>query len=317
MKVVLTGGTSLTGFWFARELKLQGHEVICLLTQDNAESYAHLKSATRFNLLSKEFEVHFSQRFGSENFLALLRKERPDVLCLHGSHIPDYKSQSFNLAESLQQNLFNLNEVFTILKEQNLPVVLTGTLFEPNEGGAGERTDAGSPYGLAKGLVTQAFHYYAKKFETHMSHFVIPNPFGIFEDKKFNFYLMDCWLKGQTARIKTPDYIRDNIPVSVLAKAYHQACVDVRQQTEIFKTYRPSGFVESQGRFTERMALEMRARLKFECKFELQIQSDFQEPLDRHNAENVFIAFPEFSLSDFWTQYANYYQKHHANLIFY
>lgn len=307
MKILLTGATSLTGFWFAQELQAQGAEVICLFTGKSSTSYQNRKSASRFGLLENHFQFVFEAPFGSENFIRAIRNERADILCLHGSHIPDYKSQSFNISESLEKNLFNVHEVFQALAETNLRYVLTGTLFEAGEGDDGNPTEPGSPYGLAKSLVTQAFKYYSAKFQIPMRHFVIPNPFGIHEDKKFNYYLADCWINHQIASVKTPDYVRDNIPVPLLALAYQTTCKSLLDQRELVGTTRPSGYVESQGAFTARMAGHMRQHLGLPCEFNVLQQTDFQEPRDRHNSEDMFEAFPQFIEAIFWQEYADYY----------
>lgn len=232
-----------------------------------------------------------------------------DLLCLHGSHIPDYKSQSFNIAESLHHNLNSISEVFTALAKRNVRVVLTGTLFEPGEGCDGKPSPAGSPYGLAKGLVTQAFRYYSEKFNIPMMHFVIPNPFGPLEDRKFNYYLMDCWLKKKKAVVKTPDYVRDNIPVQLLAMSYEKACRDLKEQSAPIAATRPSGYVGTQGKFTALMAGYARKYLDLPCEFDCPTQTDFSEPMDRHNDENAFALFPGFSADNFWSEYIRYYSE--------
>jgi len=305
LKILLTGATSLTGLWFVRELKSQGHEIICLLTRESAASYANLKSKDRFALLQHEIRIEYASPFGSEKFIHLLHSEKPDLLCLHGSHIPDYKSQTFNIAESLAQNLYNIHNVVRTMQEYRLPVILTGTLFEP----LADEPDAASPYGLAKGLVTQTWRYYASKAEIPLRHFVIPNPFGVYEDKKFNHYLIDSWINGRKAQIKTPDYVRDNIPVTLLAKAYAAACTQTLTQAKPFTTSRPSGYVSTQADFTVRMAEWVRNLTGLACEFEFLVQSDFSEPIDRHNHENAFKQFRAFDEKEFWQTYIESYPR--------
>jgi UDP-glucose 4-epimerase len=49
----------------------------------------------------------------------------------------------------------------------------------------------------------------------------------------------------------------------------------------------PSGYVETQGAFTERFAAAMRPRLGLECAIELAKQTDFSEPLMRINVDSA------------------------------
>lgn len=308
LKFLLTGGTSHTGFWFARALKAAGIEVICLLTKDSAEAYAHCKSKSRFDILAEEFPIFFSAPFGSANFLRAIKDIRPDVLGLHGAHIPNYKSSSFDISESLRENLRGIHESFEALRTRNTPIILTGTVFEPSESLLGKSVEAGSPYGLAKGLLTQTFRYYSKLFEIPMSHFVIPNPFGPYEDQKFNFYLINHWFLKKKPQIKTPHYVRDNIPTELLAQAYLSACIALKEQKSLFTVYRPSGYVESQGEFGARLAKEVGQRTGLSCPIQYCEQTDFQEPMDRRNTDNAFEMFRDFSPEIFWDNYIKYYQ---------
>jgi UDP-glucose 4-epimerase len=75
------------------------------------------------------------------------------------------------------------------------------------------------PYGLSKGLTAAAAASYADREGFTFEKFVIPNPLGPYEELRFTAYLMKTWLAGETARVQTPRYVRDNIHVSLLAKA--------------------------------------------------------------------------------------------------
>jgi UDP-glucose 4-epimerase len=119
-----------------------------------------------------------------------------------------------------------------------------------------------------------------------MGKFIIPNPFGPFEDVRFTAYLMRTWSAGEVATIRTPSYIRDNIHVSLLARAYVQFAEGL-PVTGGFTRINPSGYVESQGAFSERMAREMRSRTGWACQLEHACQTEFEEPRERFNTEPV------------------------------
>ena len=80
--------------------------------------------------------------------------------------------------------------------------------------------EAFSPYGLSKGMTWQVFRYHAKVRDIRLGKFVIPNPFGPYEEQRFTHYLIKNWMAGGTPPVNMPDYVRDNIHVSLLAKAY-------------------------------------------------------------------------------------------------
>lgn len=314
VKILLTGATSFTGFWFASTLRDAGHEVVCLLTRNDSRDYQG-KEVKRFNVLTSDFQLVFKAPFGSKQFVACIRETKPQLLCVHGAHIPAYRSADFNIAESLQANLRNIAEVSAALAENRVPILLTGTVFEAGEGGAGNVSVPGSPYGLAKGLITQAFRYYAGNMGLKLGHFVIPNPFGPLEDQKFNHYLATTWLNGAPAEVRTPLYVRDNIPVDLLALAYAKACASMPSQTEEYQSFQPSGYQQTQGEFTFRMAREFSTRLQIECRVSLCDQIEFSEPKSRVNSWNAFAEFGKYSEQEFWDKYVGYYRQLRQNSL--
>jgi len=50
------------------------------------------------------------------------------------------------------------------------------------------RLAAFSPYGLSKGLTAQAFRYWCGALDVPLGKFVLPNPFGPFEEPRFCHY---------------------------------------------------------------------------------------------------------------------------------
>lgn len=317
MKILLTGGSSFTGYWFAQELKGQGHQVICTLTRSELREYLEQKSYRRVQgLIADGFEVAWGMEFGTERFCALLGSGKFDLICFHGAHIPDYHSSEFNLAESLSKNLYGIQSVFSVLGKEATPFILTGTVFENGEGASGEegsrqKLDAASPYGLAKHLISEAFECYAKRAKTPMGKFIIPNPVGPLEDKKYTAYLMECWKQHQRATVKTPLYVRDNIHVKLLAKVYADLAIKLASNgTQFAETIiaRPSGYRESQGDFTKRFAHEMSSRLGLACEYTLAEQNAFSEPLSRVNSEPAQEGHPDFSEKKAWDEMAEYYR---------
>ena len=99
-------------------------------------------------------------------------------------------------------------------------VVLTGTVFEQDEGAGDAPLRAFSPYGLSKGLTWQYYRFLSQTMGFPLGKFVIPNPFGPFEEPRFCNYLVQTWFKGEVPTIRTPLYVRDNIHVDLLAHAY-------------------------------------------------------------------------------------------------
>lgn len=303
MKVLFTGASSFTGCWFVRALTEAGHEVTATLT---GKSDASIKiRGGRILILSDKCEFVNGVSFGDSGFIELAKSGRFDVLCHHGAMVVDYKSEGFDVPRALANNTLNLNEVLEVLAKGNqAKVMLTGSYFELGEGG-GYNNGAVSPYALSKTFTTLMFKHCCERKGVPMGHFVVPNPFGMMEDDRTRFttYLFNRWVEGDAALVLSPEYVRDNIHVQLLAQSYVKA-VEELVGAEGFMSFRPSGYVESQLDFANRIAREARSRTKFPCLVEYEDQSDFPEPRELHNTDSV--QTPEGD-KDMWTEYVDYY----------
>jgi nucleoside-diphosphate-sugar epimerase len=306
MKILFTGASSFTGFWFIKTLAAAGHEIVCPVT-GNLVDYAdlrlwrveQLKSLCRFIPLSP---------FGSENFLKVIRENRFDLLCHHAAEVRNYKSPDFDALRALQNNTLNLRAVLAALKQRGLKAVcLTGSMFEPDEGVGDEPLRAFSPYGLSKGLTFQVFRHYCQEAGVALGKFVIPNPFGPCEEPRFTAYLMRTWREGKPAEVKTPDYVRDNIPADLLAAVYGQFVQRIGEMKAGCVKTNPSGYVEKQGAFARRVARETRTRLGWPCELKLAQQEDFSEPLSRANTEPADRLAPNWNEAAAWDAFVDFY----------
>ena len=70
----------------------------------------------------------------------------------------------------------------------------------------------------------------------------------------------------------------------------------------------PSGYVETQGAFAERFAAAMRPRLGVECGLELEIQTEFTEPLMRVNINSAARYIGDWDEAAAWDQAADGYR---------
>ena len=308
MKILFTGASSFTGFWLVKTLAAGGHEIVSAVTKDlknytdtRGERIEKLKSLCRFIPRAP---------FGSENFLAVIRKNNFDLLCHHAADVTNYKSPDFNVPRALENNTFNLSAVIAALRERGLKaVVLTGTVFENDEGAGTEPLRAASPYGVSKALTFHAFRDFCAGAKVPLGKFVIPNPFGPFEEARFTAHLMKTWRAGKIAEVKTPDYVRDNIHVDLLAAAYAKFAARVANANEPWLKINPSGYIEKQGEFAERVAREAKARTSWACELKLSKQEDFSEPLQRFNTDPVTQFAPDWNEPKAWDAFVKFYSQ--------
>jgi UDP-glucose 4-epimerase len=305
VKILLTGGSSFTGLWFARALRANGHVVIAPL---KGNGYSGLRGR-RVSELRRVAEVVENCPFGSSRFLELAGGDSWDLLCQHAARTGDYRNPEFDVAAAIAENTHNLAAVLKTLLARGLAgVVVTGSIFEQDEGVGNAPLRAFSPYGLSKGLTWQYHRFLSESMNFKLGKFVIPNPFGPFEEPRFCNYLIQSWLKGEVPAIRTPLYVRDNIHVDLLAAAYASYAEKIPSQRCISRL-NPSFYVESQGAFASRFAAEIASRLGISCPIVPLEQNEFGEPMVRINTDRIDGAAFGWSESLAWDAEAEFYDQ--------
>ncbi|MCK6597716.1 MAG: NAD-dependent epimerase/dehydratase family protein [Bdellovibrionaceae bacterium] len=312
-RILLTGASSFSGFWFAKVLAEQGFQVTALLQKKQLADYSGVRKQRIENLSDKNLgiELVFDCPLGSSKTIALLKEKKHwDFLGLHGAFVTNYKSQDFDFLSALKNNIENLEEVIkTFTQNQGQHLIHTGTVFESNEGVGNAPLKAASPYGLSKNLTNEVIKFYCERHRIKMGKFVLANPFGTFEEEKLTTYLMRSWIQDQTPTMSFPDYIRDNIHVELLAKVYAHFCLQLKSSESSYLKINPSGYVESQGSFTLRFANEMTSRLQKKCSVTIAKQSQFTEPYMRINTDPATHLITDWDEKKAWDQIASHYQE--------
>jgi nucleoside-diphosphate-sugar epimerase len=307
VRILLTGASSFTGLAFAQALSAAGHDVVAPLRGREGRYVAGVR-ARRVAALPHSAKVEYDCPFGGDRFLNLCAEGAWDLLCHHAAQVGDYRSAEFDVAGALAANTFGLSKVLTVLRKRGLrAVVLTGSVFEQDEGVGSAPLRAFSPYGLSKGLTAQVFSYWCREIGTRLAKFIIPNPFGPFEEPRFCAYLARSWLESKTPEVRTPLYVRDNIHVDLLAGSYVWLCEQLGKEGSDILRLAPSGYVESQGAFAQRFAREFGARARIDCPLSLAAQTEFTEPAVRINTDPAAILLPKWSESASWDAVAAFY----------
>jgi UDP-glucose 4-epimerase len=307
VRILLTGGSSFTGLWFARSLAAAGHTVVAPL-KGRVSSYSGLRGE-RVTELKRVVELVEDCPFGSASFLDLASTGTWDLLCQHAARTGDYRNPDFDVLGAVAENTHNLVAVIRAMSTRGLAgVVLTGSIFEQDEGAGDAPLRAFSPYGLSKGLTWEFYRFLSQTMGFPLGKFVIPNPFGPFEEPRFCNYLIQSWFKGEVPTVRTPLYVRDNIHVDLLAAAYASFVCKVPAQKGVIKL-NPSFYVESQGAFAARFATEMARRLGIACPVTSLLQSEFGEPMVRINTDRVDGATLGWNEAAAWDAEAEFYKN--------
>ena len=139
--------------------------------------------------------------------------------------------------------------------------------------------------------------------------FVIPNPFGPYEEPRFTAYLMKNLARRRNAGLLQPRLCprqHSRLPAGEGLRPIRRSLFPVAPG---FAKLNPSGYAESQGAFTLRVAREMRPRLDLPCPVELKKQTDFPEPRVRINTDIPAADALGWDESAAWDEFAAYYQQ--------
>ncbi len=310
MRILFTGASSFTGYHFATQLAAAGHDVVATFRTTGAEAYTEPIRRARVRGVAEACTPVWSCSFGDDTFLRLVREQGPwDLLCHHAAAVTNYKSPDFDTAAALAGNTRNLRGVLTGLKEGGCGrVLLTGSVFEGGEGAGSDALPHFSPYGLSKALTAEVFRHHCRDSHLCLGKFVIPNPFGPLEDPRFTAYLVRTWRAGKAAGVNTPDYVRDNIHVSLLAACYVKFATSLPDAPQYVRLG-PSGYIESQGAFAKRFAREMGPRLGLDAAVQLAEQTDFSEPRIRINTDPARALVAGWDEAAAWDALAEYYRN--------
>ena len=303
MRVLLTGASSFTGLWFARALNEDGHHVVAALRRTR-EAYAGSVRALRVARLAEVAECVFGLSFGDERFLDLCRSGPWDLLCHHAAEVGDYRSAEFDVERAVSVNTRNFTTAVRGMRGVS-GVVLTGSVFEAGEGTGTKPLGAFSPYAASKGATAAIVRRHCRALGVPLGKFVIPNPFGPYEEPRFCAYLMRQWREGGVAEVRTPAYVRDNIHVDLLAQAYAAFAAAVPRGPRLAR-HNPSGYVGTQGAFAERFAAEIAKRSDWDCALVMREQTEFPEPAVRVNTDPIEI--PGWNEERAWDAIASFYE---------
>jgi nucleoside-diphosphate-sugar epimerase len=310
MKILLTGGSSFTGYWFLRELRAAGHEVTATFRRAPGDYPDDLRRR-RVQLAQTLCRPVQGVAFGDEGFLSLVDEGGWDLLAHHGADVTNYRSPDFDVGAALQGNTRNLRQVLARLAAGGCRrVLLSGSVFEAGEGAGSEGLPAFSPYGVSKGLTFEVFRYHCRAAGMQLGKFVIPNPFGPLEEPRYTAHLVKTWLAGGRPRCATPAYVRDNIHVSLLARAYAAFAAELPASPGVTRM-NPSGYAETQGAFTRRFAEAMTDRLGVGCPVDLATQTEFPEPRVRINTDVLDADVLGWEEGRAWDELARYYLELH------
>lgn len=305
-RVLFTGASSFTGTWFVTALAGAGAEVVAAcrgpLGAGDADRRRRLARLEGFCRLVGECP------FGSEPFLDLLRRQAPfDLLCHHGAKTGDHRDLALDPLAAAAAHGRELERVLDAAQAAGCrAVLLTGTVFEADEGRGDPPLRAIGAYGLAKTLTWHIFRHHAEARGLPLAKFVVAHPFGPLEQPGLCRSLARAWLAGETPVLRRPHLARDQILVEGLAEAYAAFAMSLALRPRGERVV-PSQFPERLDRFVRRLAEELGRRLRVPCRHACADPPDpSDEPEVRCGLDPLERLLPGFDAEAAWDRYARF-----------
>lgn len=310
IRVLFTGASSFTGSWFVDALASRGVDVVApcrggLGDGDEDRRRRLARTADRCRLIERS-------PFGSDAFLELARRHGPfDLLCHHGAKAGDHLDADLDPLAAAAAQTHNLPRVLDVLQGAGCRgVVLTGTVFEADEGEGDRPLRAIGCYGLGKTLTWHIFRSQTEARKLPLGKFVIANPIGPEEKPSLCRSLAEAWLARRTPVLRRPQLLRDQVQIELLAEAYADFVLELAERPGD-RRLTPSQFAEPLDRFAERLARAFEPRLGVPCRFTAAAPpEDSDEPLRRHGVDRLEALVPAIDPQEAWDRHAAWLLRH-------
>ena len=294
MKILMTGVTCFSGYWFARQLILDGNELICFRAKSNKDSIDLNVWLEKLNTEELPFRV---QTVDSK----FLDRENIDLLLLHGSSMRNRRSRNFDVDSAVKETV-----VISEFIQQHFNVkcvVHTGTFSERDEGVGESPRIAFNPYSESKSRIYEA---HCDLFSDQpLLKYVMPNPFGIFQKDNMFSYLESKWRENLQPSIANPYYIRDYVPIDLLSQNYANVVCKFAKGEFNEKKYSPSFYAMTNKEVVSLYAQKVYENTKIQYTFSTNEQLNFEEPRVRVNLNVATEYAVEWSEVNFWKNLTN------------
>ncbi len=302
MRALLTGASSFTGTWIATALAEAGFEVHALHRRSLA-AYPPLPRR-RLERLAGRVELIEAATLAGPG-AALVDALRPDLLCLHGAEVGDHRSPAFDVAAALGASCAGVGALLDRLAAAGgRAVLVTGSIFEADEGRGEAPLRAFNPYGLAKTLAWHTIRFEAERRGLTLGKLTIAHPVGPLDKPGLVTDLLGAWRRGEAATVRRPQLVRDFVAVDALAAAYARTARRLLEEGRPVRVV-PSLWPEPVGAFAGRLAAALRPRLGLACAVRF---ADPPEPTDeppaRVGLDPIAGLVPGWDEARFWDSVA-------------
>jgi nucleoside-diphosphate-sugar epimerase len=183
MNIVLTGGTSFTGYHFASELSKKNKVILPL--RKKKIFYKKIRERLLLNNLkcNKNIELKFDCKFNTKKFYKFLEKKKINIFCFHHFDVGNL-NKNFNFQNKLNSSLLNIEKFFIFLKKKNCKSLIFSSTSIQKKIFLQKQyftDDNRKNYAWAKNILFLIVKFLCKKYSINFKNYFISQPFGPFE----------------------------------------------------------------------------------------------------------------------------------------
>lgn len=294
--VYVSGATSFTGVWIAKNFSNQGFSVFSS-GSDQVHGYDEIRQK-RFSLLTSFTQKHFALSSIADLEKSIL-DSKPEAFVFHHHYMNNYRSPDYEFERAVEFGKIQADVIIKSLKSVDAKgIIYTGSYFEAGERGS-QLNNVVTPYAASK---TEVYKYLKAECIKHglmLGKVVIPNPIGPLEnsDRLIPTVIRKTLIKEKIS-IPNPNLMANNIDVRKLADNY----VSVGSQNNFDQVEaRPDGWIISTGALLQTCSTGLISQLTSELP-----QIEFGIPLSEElKADQGLMS----EMQDFWNFY---YQQQYS-----
>jgi UDP-glucose 4-epimerase len=254
VRAVISGGTSYTAACIAQAFARHGHDVVALC-RGELGAYSGLRRLRLERMRTAGVTIHGGLDAENGAMAGWLALRRLDVWIHHHHPMEDFRAPTYDTVRARAVALDPLDGIFGALGAAGAKaVLLSGTYFEPGEGGRPASAPA-TPYAALKGELSAAVAARAAAAGLAFGKVVIGAPTGALENEdRLTPQLIRAAERRVPFALRAPESVMDMIPGETLAEIYVEAA---RERLDACsrepRVWRPSGWVVTARAWADRV----------------------------------------------------------------
>ena len=235
MKILFTGSSSFTGYYFLNELNKNKIECHAIFTKKKKYyKYEYQKKILNHKLTHVNPKTDI--KFGSKKYVNIIKNKKINTLCFH-HFIVGNLDFNYNLNKNLNLLLKDIDNVLYNLSINKSPLLIyTSSIYQKISLLDEYRSDrARINYGFAKIIISNVLKYLCKKYKIKFIDFELQNPIGLYEKKtSLPSYLASVFFSKNKIELDNPERLFKFQFIEKIAKDY---CKSIVKRKKISSKY--------------------------------------------------------------------------------